>query len=321
MHGNGCPGGGAPLGPGFACVLSALVCATALAQTAPGLRFHAVPGGGFQFDTGILRGTLRAGGKSLGLTPVVHIPSGTTICDKYGLLSHYRLFTANHRFGQEGAWSVASDATLRDDGSVEAHWPASNDLPFEMWVVYRWSGPATLDLETKVRPRIDLTGFESFLASYFAKQFTASMVYVKKPAGQGNRPGLMAAAESYGEWQMFPRDRGAISLIQDGRWKYPLYPVDWAIMPELARPLGVRSDGESNITAVLMAPASDCFAVSTPFETEKNHRSIYLSLFGRDIKAGETARARARLVIGVGLGEKEVLQAYKKYLHDLRKGP
>lgn len=288
------------------------------AQTAaPDLRFHPA-GAEFQFDTGVLRGTLRAGGKSGGLTSVVHIPSGTTISGKSGLFGHYRLFTSNHRFGREGAWSLDSEAKLRGDGSVEAHWSLSDDLPFEMWVVYRWSGPATLDAETRVRPRVDLAGFESFLASYFAQPFTASMAYVKKPAGEGHGPGFMAAAESSGQWQMFPRDPAAIGLIQDGRWKYPLNPVDWAIMPELAQPIGVRSSGESNVTAVLMAPASDCFAVSTPFQTD-NHRSLYLSLFGRDIKAGETVRARARLVIGVGLKDKEILQAYKTYLHELRK--
>jgi hypothetical protein len=286
---------------------------------APDLRFHPAEGGEFQFDTGILRGTLRAGGKSLGLTSVVHIPSGARISDAYGLFSHYRLFTADHRFGRDGAWSVASEATLRDDGSVEAHWPASNDLPFEMWVVYQWSAPATLDVETRVRPRTDLAGFESFLASYFAKQFTASMVYVKKPAGHDHGAAFMPAVESAGEWQMFPRDRAAIGLIQDGRWKYPLYPVDWTIMPELAQPLGVRSDGESNIVALLMAPASDCFAVSTPFQTQKTHRSMYLSLFGGDIKAGQVARARARLVIGVSFGVKEIRKSYQTYTDFLRK--
>jgi len=58
----------------------------------------------------------------------------------------------------------------------------------------------------------------------------------------------------------------------------------------------VRRHGASGLTAVLMAPAEDCFAVSTPHQRE-GHYSLYLSLFGRTIQAGETARARARLVI------------------------
>jgi hypothetical protein len=129
----------------------------------------------------------------------------------------------------------------------------------------------------------------------------------------------MPAEESKGQWQMSPRDQAALSIIQDGRWKHPPSPVDWAILPKLAQPVGVRRDLASGITVVIMAPASDCFAVSTPCQTEKTHHSLYLSLFGRDIKAGETARARARLVVGAPLSDKEVLKTYKRYMDSLRK--
>lgn len=169
---------------------------------------------------------------------MVHIPSGKTISEGQGLLSHYRVFTANHRYGI-GAWSVASEAKLNADGSVEAHWPAAAaDRPFDMWAVYRWSGPATLDVETKVQAQTDLSGLESFLASYLTD----------------------------------------------------------------------------------VAPARDCFAVSTPYETFKTHHSLYLSLFGRNIKAGETARARARLVvIDTPPSNEEVMKLYKAYMDFLRK--
>jgi hypothetical protein len=287
----------------------AIAAASAMAQTPPaGLRFRASAGGEFQFDTGVLRGTLRAGGKSVGLSSVVHIPTGKTVSEGEGIFSHYRVFTANHRYGP-AAWAVPSEATLRDDGSVEAHWPAAENRPFEMWAVYRWSGPSTLDLETRVRPQSDLAGFESFLASYFAEQLGSSTVYVKKGRGA-----FVAAEDSYGQWQMSPRDQAALRLIGDGRWKYPPSPVEWAILPELAAPLGVRREGPSGITALVMAPASDCFAVSTPCQSNATHHSLYLSLFGRDIKAGETARARARLVIGTSLGDREAVKLYKAYM-------
>jgi hypothetical protein len=62
-----------------------------------------------------------------------------------------------------------------------------------------------------------------------------------------------------------------------------------------------------------MSPPQDCFAVLTPFETEL-HRSMYLSLFGKDLKAGETARARARLVIGTKLAGETIDRLYQDYL-------
>lgn len=43
----------------------------------------------YEFDTGVIRGTLRAEGKSLGLSSVVHVPSGVTLSRGYGIFSHY----------------------------------------------------------------------------------------------------------------------------------------------------------------------------------------------------------------------------------------
>lgn len=281
------------------------------------LRFRPAAGGEFQFDTGVLRGVLRAGGRSLGLSSVVHIPSGKTISRSYGIFGHYRMFSSNHRYGP-AAWDAPSEAKLREDGSLEVRWPAAEGRPFEMRVIYRWSGAATLDVETVVSPQSDLPDFESFLASYFAEPFATSMVYVKTHPGTGGKPGFLAAEEPNGAWQMFPRDRDVIKVIQDGRWTIPPSPVDWTIMPVLAQPLGVRREQQPGITAIMMAPAQDCFAVATPQQSDR-HYSMYLALFGRTIKAGETARARARLTIAVSPSEGEVLRLYQAYLEDLRR--
>jgi len=61
----------------------------------------------------------------------------------------------------------------------------------------------------------------------------------------------------------------------------------------------------------------DCFAVLTPYEAEP-HRSMYVSLFGKDLKAGETARARARLVIGTNVGGETMDLLYSDYLRQGR---
>jgi hypothetical protein len=291
-----------------------LLCAAA-ALPAGDLRFQPAEGGQFRFDTGFLRGTLREAGKSAGLSAVVHIPSGAKLSRSMGLFSHYRVFSANHRYGT-GAWDLPSEATLRSDGAVEVHWPTAEDRPFEMWAVYRWSGPATLDLETRVRPQTDLPGFEVFLASYFEEQFTTSLAYVEGHAATGNKPGFLAAEHSYGDWQMFPRSRDLLPLIQDGRWKIEPHPVDWTIMPDLHEPVGVRRDGRSGTAAILMAPPQDCFAIAMPYQTEA-HGSLYLSLFGRTIKAQETARARARLVIADSPSDHEVERIYRTFLDAL----
>jgi hypothetical protein len=80
----------------------------------------------------------------------------------------------------------------------------------------------------------------------------------------------------------------------------------------------MRRDGKTGLTAVVMSPAEDCFAVSTPYG-EEGHRSLYLSLFGRDVKVGETVTARARLVIGRGITEEKAAALYEAYAEEMRR--
>jgi len=275
------------------------------------LGFIASGTNGFAFDTGVLKGKLRAGGKSTGLSSVVHLPTGVTLDSSMGLFGHYRVFSANKRYGT-AAWDWPSDARLRQDGSVEVHWPSADDRPFELRAVYRWIAPGTLDLETSVQAKADLAKFESFLASYFAECFTNACVYARSNSQQW----LEAADKSYGTWQAFPRDDQAVTIIQDGRWKLPPNPVDWVIRPPLAKPLAIRRCPANDLRAVIMSPPQDCFAVLTPFEAE-SHRSMYLCLVGKDLKAGETARARARLVIGTDLAGK-IDRLYSDYMQQDR---
>jgi hypothetical protein len=272
------------------------------------LAFAASGTNGFTFDTGVLKGKLRAGGKSTGLSSVVHLPTGVALDSSMGLFGHYRVFSANKRHGT-AAWYWPSDAQLRLDGSVEVRWPAAEDRPFELQAVYRWAAPDTLNLETSVQAKTNLAKFESFLASYFAEGFTNACVYVRS----NGQAWLMSAEKSDGIWQAFPRDERAVSIIQDGRWNFPPSPVDWVIRPHLAKPLGVRRCPANDLRALLMSPPQDCFAVLTPFDAEP-HRSMYLSLFGKDLKAGETARARARLVIGTDLAGETIDTRYSAYL-------
>ncbi len=279
------------------------------------LRFQGDGTSGFSFDTGELRGKLRASGRSKGLSSVVHLRSGVTLDSSMGLLSHYRVFTSNKRYG-EAAWAWPSEAALLSDGAVSVRWPPAPERPFELRAVYRWADARTIDLETTVQALTNLSGFESFLASYFSEGFTNSLVLTQPGDGKSKR--FMPVVSANGVWQAFPRDEHAVQMLRDGRWTHPPNPVDWVIMPPLASPLGYRQHQVSGLQAVLMSPRQDCFAILSPFETDK-HRSMYLSLFGRDLKPGEIASARVRLVIAVGEGEETPEMLYARYLRDLAK--
>ena len=266
----------------------------------------------YHFDTGSLRGTLRAGGASKGLGPVQDIGTGKAIAGAFGLLSPYRMLTADARFGT-AAWDWASQARLLENRAVEVHWKADREHPLEMTAEYRLAAADTIDLKLALKPQQDLRGFELFLASYF-QGFERTFAYVRSaaPKDSGGKPLLVEATRTDGYWQVFPRDDTAKRLYSDGRWKRPPHPVEWVVRQPLAAPLAVRRDTASGLAAALMAPAGDCFALAMPFG-EESHRSVYLSLFGRDIKAGETAIARARLVVRRGLSDEKAVQLYREF--------
>jgi hypothetical protein len=185
-------------------------------------------------------------------------------------------------------------------------WVADATHPFDMAALYRWAATNALDVTTAVTPRKDLRRFEIFMASYFAG-FGAAFAYT-----QG---GFCEAQKEAGLWQAFPRDAKAVQIIADGRWQRPPHPVDWKIRPMLAAPLALRRDASRGLTALLMAPAQDCFAVCMPYG-EESHRSLYLSLFGRDLKAGAQATARTRLVIGRGITDELAIKLYEAFLKE-----
>jgi hypothetical protein len=262
----------------------------------------------FLFDTGALRGTLRHEGRSLGLMPLTDTATGAAVSRSPGLFSPYRMLTADRRFGS-AAWDWASTAALQADGSVLVTWSADASHPFSMSGAYRWASSNALDLVLTVTPTQELKGFEVLLASYF-EGFESSFGYAA-----GSPPGFLEARQADAVWHMFPRDVAGAARICDGRWRLPPHPVDWKVRDLYGGALAMRRDSKSGQAALVMAPTEDCFAVAMPFGSE-SHRSLYLSLFGRDVKAGETATARARLVIARGLTDEQAIGVYRAYQQD-----
>ena len=274
--------------------------------------------GGYEFDTGIFRGRLREAGKGLGLTSAVHVPTGTKLNGAYGILSHYRVFTTNKRYGT-AAWDWPGTSKLLPDGAVQVTWPEADDRPFELAAIYRFRDDSTLDVETIVKAGRDLGKFEVFLASYFNEAFPLPQVYVAASPQTEGKPAFLTAKKAFGNWQMFPSNDDVLPIIRDGRWQKQPNPVDWKIMPSMAMPIALRRGSDKAPTAILMAPPEDCFAIASPCESE-GHYSMYFSLFGSDIIAGQTARARLRLIVTRTASDREILDLYRIYMKDIVDG-
>jgi hypothetical protein len=92
----------------------------------------------------------------------------------------------------------------------------------------------------------------------------------------------------------------------------------------MAAPLALRRFEATGVTAALMCPPEECFAVSlsynkTPPDNVAGHQSVYQSFFGRDVAAGETVRARCRLVVGKDLADDEIVKRYERYLEEVKR--
>jgi hypothetical protein len=294
----------------------------------PELAFKPAGPGYYGFDTGTMRGKIRVSGGSQGIIELVHVPSGVAVAHGGalpGIFSYYRVFSTDARY-DDAARDWPNKTKLLADGGLEVFWPPATEHPLEMTAIFRWRRRDTLDVETIARPEKDMPGFEVFLSSYFMPGFRA-LVYVKPNMFSPGKPEFLAADVNplvEGSYLMFPRDRRAAEMIFDRRWEFPPNPVQWSVTRQLAAPMAMRKDDKSGVAAILVSPPEDCFAIATPYNKTPpdgvaGHQSLYLSLFGRDVAAGQTVRAHSRLAVGQNISDAAAVKLYREYLAERKK--
>jgi hypothetical protein len=289
---------------------------------ATSLAFRPAEKGYYGFDTGVFRGKMRLDGHSQGICSLIHAPTGIEMAKSPGLLSYYRLLVTNGRYGHS-ARDWPTEQKLLSDGALEVSFPPGIDHPLRMTGVFRWKTPNSLDLETIVTPQRDMPRMEVFVSSYLTKGFDALVYLAGSPSHQDGAALVRTDVNPLvdGTWLMFARDRAAAERIFDGRWDYPPNPVHWSVPRWLGAPVVLRRDAASRLTVLWMAPPDDCFAVAMPYNKVPpdgiaGHASLYLSLFGQDLKAGQTARARSRMVIDRDLTDQRAVELYGEYLKE-----
>ena len=85
----------------------------------------------------------------------------------------------------------------------------------------------------------------------------------------------------------------------------------------------MRRDATHGLVAVMMCPPEDCFAIASPWNPATldapGYRSVYLSFFGRDLRAGQPSHARCRLIIAHKMTDQEAIEKYESYLRELKR--
>ena len=245
------------------------------------------------FETEILKGRI-GDGRFIGPNQVVHKPSGTVIsgngrANRHGLLTLYRVFTRNHRYGNAAYDWPEREISVEGD-AVMLRWPAIKDRPFALQARYSFPESDQVGLEVTVEARKKLVDFEVQVASYFDEAFPFAQVRVGEKT-------VSRSPQKLGAWHAFPRDERAIAIIGDGRWSHGPSPVaSFAMRKKFAMPYSLRSHRENGLTALLESPMDDCFAIYTAHDGEA-HYSNYHALFGRTIAAGKKATAKVSLTL------------------------
>jgi len=269
--------------------------------------------GNLVFNTGVVKGSLKKDGLGAGLKPITFIEPNVPIDNNHGLLVPYRFLTPQKRYGF-GSWEWPRTGKVLPDGGAELRWATTTNRPFTFSSTLRWKAADTVDLTLVFTPDTDLEKFELFLGSYF-RNFTIGKAYVKD-AGNG-QPGFVNTPKDKGEMQLFPKNQDVMAIINDGRWKFPPYPNNWAFRPALAAPLGIKQEPKSGVTVLIMAPPEDCFAVSAS-QQEAGLGAFYLSLFGKDVKKGQSLTGHARLVFGKNITDDQAVKRYQEYLKEIK---
>ncbi len=259
--------------------------------------------GSFDFETEQMKGSIRLAGDYHGVSRLIDKRSGRQLVDpRYSMLNLFRVFAVNLGLGtprgQKGVVKAAGDW-------AQVTWPASAGNQTEIAARYQVREPNIVDLTVTVKARAVYAGFEILLPSYFDRTLVP-YVYLKR-RGPGSDWVLPTVNDAFrGGVLAFPRDEHAARRYVDGRWsrsEHNMPTVHFFPVRHYAEPVGVMTDPERKLAAVLMAKTRHCSGVSARYHAEKkedrptDYSAIDLTLFGDDLVAGDERTVQVRLAL------------------------
>jgi hypothetical protein len=302
-------------------MLTTFVC-TLMCAGAADLTFTAEKPGYFAFDTGAIKGVVRADGKSEGVVELTDLATGTSLVNPEapGILSLYRVFSGATRFPD--ARNAPHRATLNAArAELTIVWDAAPERPYTLTGRFTLADARALDLTLECTAERALPSFEIFVSSYTALP-QRHFVFLKGTLHQGGKPDALlyeptATPFLEGCYLAFPRDIPATKTIFDGRWQQNPNPVHFAAGRNYAVPLMGSRHAQNGATLLLMARPEECFALETTYvrpegpDSVSGHNSLYLSLGGADLAAGATARFHLRAAVATLARPEDALGFYK----------
>ena len=188
--------------------------------------------------------------------------------------------------------------------------------------------PNIIDMDMSVESLANYPGFEILLSAYHAPGFVSGAYVAKEEFGPVVPEQIRITDQPmiHGIWPFFPRDEAGANLLTDGRHQKGRWYWRMAVGRRYGMPMAFFNKGDVDV--LLMGRPEDVYAVGATYEGDPEtddiaaHRSLYLSLFGEDLVAGEGRRTQMRMVIGkFGSDPKKHASLYEAFLNDVKLKP
>lgn len=265
----------------------------------------------FQFQSEIIKGEIAiVEGKTLcnhRLANTIHIPTNTRVTteDAKGAMPQFGL--SLFRVLARSAYLTELRATQmsvipRDDG-IELVWEPTIRHQAKISAIFVPKEPNIIDLEINVEGYAHYQDYEILLSNYVAPGFTSG-IYIRKDDFHNPEAEKIEPKDNlvyHGMFNFFPRDERAANILNDGRGQRGRWYWRVACGRLYAYPMNFFSNDTVDI--LMMGRREDVSAVGVTYAGDEStdgvadHRSQYISLFGKDLHPGEGWRTNVRLVI------------------------
>jgi len=282
--------------------------------------------------SGVLNCDIQQGhGKSHHFNNVIYKPAGMKISPDgermagAGMLNFFRVLI-------EGGYLTelrVEEALLApaEDG-ITLTWMPTIRRQAKVKVKFTFREPNVIDMDMWVETLANYPGFEILLSAYLAPGFESGVYVASEEFGpvEPEQIRLVDQPMIHGIWPFFPRDEAGANLLTDGRHQKGRYFWRMAIGRRYGMPLVFFS--KDGVDAILMGRPEDVYAVGATYKGDEmndnvaGHRSLYLSLFGEDFKAGEGRHTQMRMIIDdFGSDPEKHRELYQSFLKDLESKP
>ncbi len=270
-------------------------------------------------------------GKSHHFSNVIHKPTGLKISpdgDRMagtGMLNFFRVLIEGGYLTELRVEEPLFEPT--EDG-ITFTWMPTIRRQAKVIVKFTFRQPNIIDMDMWVETLTNYPGFEILLSAYMAPGFESGVYVAKEEFGaiEAEQIRLVDQPMIHGIWPFFPRDEAGANLLTDGRHQKGRWFWRMAIGRRYAMPLAFFS--KNGVDAILMGRPEDVYAVGATYKGDAEnddvagHRSLYLSLFGENFKAGEGRHTQMRMIIDdFGSDAEKHKELFQTFLMDMDSKP